>query len=462
MSNVKVGKSKQIDMLNGSLIDKILVFAIPIALSSILQQMFNAVDVAVVGRFASSTAQAAVGGNGALINLLLNLFIGISVGANVVIAKYIGQGRTNKIKGAVHTAMLIAVLSGIILLFLGISVAKPILELMGTPYDVIDQAVVYLRIYFAGMPFIMVYNFGASILRSIGDTKRPLICLIVAGITNAIINLTLVIVFHMGVAGVGIGTVVSNMISSSMVVYFLIKEKDPIKLYPKELKIHKIELLRMLKIGIPAGLQAMVFSVANVFIQAELNKYGSDAVAGSAAGLNYEYIAYFMISAFNQATMTFTSQNFGAKKYDRCKKIYSVTMTLAIVVTIVMCGCFLMWRGFFIGIFTSEPKVAHYAAVRMTRLLSFYFLIPTYEIAGSTLRGMGYSMTPAVITVFGTCVFRLAWIYTVCRKFKGFEVLMNVYPVSWVITGALVLISYYIIRRKVFNKKGQNQRLAVF
>lgn len=282
--------------------------------------MFNAVDVAVVGRFASSTAQAAVGGNGALINLLLNLFIGISVGANVVIAKYIGQGRTNKIKGAVHTAMLIAVLSGIILLFLGISVAKPILELMGTPYDVIDQAVVYLRIYFAGMPFIMVYNFGASILRSIGDTKRPLICLIVAGITNAIINLTLVIVFHMGVAGVGIGTVVSNMISSSMVVYFLIKEKDPIKLYPKELKIHKIELLRMLKIGIPAGLQAMVFSVANVFIQAELNKYGSDAVAGSAAGLNYEYIAYFMISAFNQATMTFTSQNFGAKNMTDVRK----------------------------------------------------------------------------------------------------------------------------------------------
>ena len=415
MSSVTVKKNKQMDMLNGSLTDKILIFAIPIALSSILQQMFNAVDVAVVGRFASSTAQAAVGGNGALINLLLNLFIGISVGANVVIAKYIGQGRTNRIKGAVHTAML------------------------------------YLRIYFAGMPFIMVYNFGASILRSIGDTKRPLICLVVAGVTNAAINLILVIVFHMGVAGVGIGTVVSNMISSSMVVYFLIKEKDPIKLYPRELKIHKIELIRMLKIGVPAGLQSMVFSFANVFIQAELNKYGSDAVAGSAAGLNYEYIAYFMISAFNQATMTFTSQNFGAKKYDRCKKIYRITMTLAVAVTIIMCGCFLLWKGFFIGIFTSEPKVAHYASVRMMHLLSFYFLIPTYEIAGSTLRGMGYSMTPAVITVFGTCVFRLAWIYTVCRKFKGFEVLMNVYPVSWVITGSLVLLSYYVIRRKVFN-----------
>ena len=419
MSSVTVKKNKQMDMLNGSLTDKILIFAIPIALSSILQQMFNAVDVAVVGRFASSTAQAAVGGNGALINLLLNLFIGISVGANVVIAKYIGQGRTNRIKGAVHTAMLIAFFSGIILLVLGISVAKPILELMGTPYD---------------------------------DTKRPLICLVVAGVTNAAINLILVIVFHMGVAGVGIGTVVSNMISSSMIVYFLIKEKDPIKLYPRELKIHKIELIRMLKIGVPAGLQSMVFSFANVFIQAELNKYGSDAVAGSAAGLNYEYIAYFMISAFNQATMTFTSQNFGAKKYDRCKKIYRITMTLAVAVTIIMCGCFLLWKGFFIGIFTSEPKVAHYASVRMMRLLSFYFLIPTYEIAGSTLRGMGYSMTPAVITVFGTCVFRLAWIYTVCRKFKGFEVLMNVYPVSWVITGSLVLLSYYVIRRKVFNK----------
>ena len=441
----------EIDMCNGTIMDKLISFSVPLMLSGILQLMFNAVDIIVVGRFAGSQSLAAVGSTTALINMFVNLFIGVSLGANVLAARFYASGKHKEMSETVHTAITFAAISGVVMALIGVLMAKPALELMGTPYDVIDQAVLYLRIYFAGMPFIMVYNFGASILRSIGDTKRPLICLVVAGVTNAAINLILVIVFHMGVAGVGIGTVVSNMISSSMIVYFLIKEKDPIKLYPRELKIHKIELIRMLKIGVPAGLQSMVFSFANVFIQAELNKYGSDAVAGSAAGLNYEYIAYFVISAFNQATMTFTSQNFGAKKYDRCKKIYRITMTLAVAVTIIMCGCFLLWKGFFIGIFTSEPKVAHYASVRMMRLLSFYFLIPTYEIAGSTLRGMGYSMTPAVITVFGTCVFRLAWIYTVCRKFKGFEVLMNVYPVSWVITGSLVLLSYYVIRRKVFN-----------
>ena len=448
---MSAGKKAGMDMTQGTIWNKILLFALPLAASSMLQQLFNSVDTAVVGRFASSEALAAVGSNGSLISLMINLFIGISLGANVVIAKYIGQKSEENVQAAVHTAIVVALISGVFVMIFGQLIAKPVLTLMGTPDDVIDLAVQYLRIYLLGMPFIMLYDFGSSILRSIGDSKRPLYSLIAAGIINTGLNLLLVIVFQMSVAGVAIATVISNLTSASIVMYILMHETSVIRIDRKQLKIVPKELKKILVIGIPAGLQGMMFSIANVCIQSAINSFGSDAIAGSAAALNYEFFAYFVVNAFAQATVTFTSQNFGAKKYDRCKKIYRITMTLAVAVTIIMCGCFLLWKGFFIGIFTSEPKVAHYASVRMMRLLSFYFLIPTYEIAGSTLRGMGYSMTPAVITVFGTCVFRLAWIYTVCRKFKGFEVLMNVYPVSWVITGSLVLLSYYVIRRKVFN-----------
>ena len=448
---MSAGKKAGMDMTQGTIWNKILLFALPLAASSMLQQLFNSVDTAVVGRFASSEALAAVGSNGSLISLMINLFIGISLGANVVIAKYIGQKSEENVQAAVHTAIVVALISGVFVMIFGQLIAKPVLTLMGTPDDVIDLAVQYLRIYLLGMPFIMLYDFGSSILRSIGDSKRPLYSLIAAGIINTGLNLLLVIVFQMSVAGVAIATVISNLTSASIVMYILMHETSVIRIDRKQLKIVPKELKKILVIGIPAGLQGMMFSIANVCIQSAINSFGADAIAGSAAALNYEFFAYFVVNAFAQATVTFTSQNFGAKKYDRCKKIYRITMTLAVAVTIIMCGCFLLWKGFFIGIFTSEPKVAHYASVRMMRLLSFYFLIPTYEIAGSTLRGMGYSMTPAVITVFGTCVFRLAWIYTVCRKFKGFEVLMNVYPVSWVITGSLVLLSYYVIRRKVFN-----------
>lgn len=449
---IKEKKNKRIDMLQGSLLDKLLLFAIPLAASSILQQLFNSVDVAVVGRFASSQAQAAVGCNGSVINLILNLFVGISVGANVVIARYIGENKKGRIKNAVHTSMLVAIVSGVFLLIVGILISRNILEWMNTPEDVIEHAVLYLRIYFLGVPFIMVYNFGSAILRSVGDTKRPLYCLALAGVINAVLNMILVIVFHFGVAGVGIATVVSNIISSSIVVYLLVHEQGLIKLNLKELRVSMHELKAILRMGVPAGLQSVVFSIANVFIQTSLNGYGSDAVAGSAVALNYECCSYFIVSAFAQTAVTFTSQNFGAKKYDRCKKIFMYSIIMSIVISWGISLSIIFGRSFFISLFTSEAEVGRYASIRMIHLMGCYFLVSLYEVAGGALRGMGYSMTPTLITIFGTCVLRLIWIATVCKWYTGFETLMNVYPVSWMITGAVVMVCYFIIRKKGFSE----------
>lgn len=442
--------SVRMDMLHGSLLNKILLFALPLAASSILQQLFNSVDIAVVGKFASSQALAAVGSNSSVISLMINLFVGISVGASVVIANYIGQRNERGIKNAIHTVSVITLASGGLLLVVGLLIARPILEMMDTPDDVIELAVLYLRIYFLGMPFFMIYNFGAAILRSMGDTKRPLYCLVVAGVINTALNLFLVIVLKMSVAGVAIGTVIANMVSAGMIVYILRHEKGPFRLEYKEIGVSRIELRKMLQIGIPAGIQGMVFSIANVFIQAAINLYGSDAIAGSAAALNYEYYCYFVVSAFSQAAVTFISQNYGARQIERCKKIFRQTMLLSVIA----CGClnlFFVWqRKFAISIFTSSPDVYQFAAIRMEIVLLTQALACSYEIAGAALRGLGYSMLPAILTVFGTCVLRLFWVYVICPMIPGFDNLMLIYPISWIITGAAVLIAYYIIQRKLF------------
>lgn len=381
--------SVRMDMLHGSLLNKILLFALPLAASSILQQLFNSVDIAVVGKFASSQALAAVGSNSSVISLMINLFVGISVGASVVIANYIGQRNERGIKNAIHTVSVITLASGGLLLVVGLLIARPILEMMDTPDDVIELAVLYLRIYFLGMPFFMIYNFGAAILRSMGDTKRPLYCLVVAGVINTALNLFLVIVLKMSVAGVAIGTVIANMVSAGMIVYILRHEKGPFRLEYKEIGVSRIELRKMLQIGIPAGIQGMVFSIANVFIQAAINLYGSDAIAGSAAALNYEYYCYFVVSAFSQAAVTFISQNYGARQIERCKKIFRQTMLLSVIA----CGClnlFFVWqRRFAISIFTSSPDVYQFAAIRMEIVLLTQALACSYEIAGAALRGLG-------------------------------------------------------------------------
>ena len=451
MGQEKTNSTVRIDMLHGGIFRKLLLFALPLIASGILQQSFNSVDVAVVGQFASSQALAAVGSNGLVISLIINLFIGISIGANVVIAHYIGRQDEKGIKNAISTTAIIAVTSGIFLLITGLLIAKPILEALDTPEDVIDLAVLYLRIYSLGMPFMMIYNFGAAILRSLGDTKRPFYSLVVAGAINVGLNLLLVIEFEMSVAGVAVATVISNIVNAGIIVFFLTHEKGVFRLELKQLSISKAELKKILQIGVPAGIQGMVFSISNVFVLATINSFGSAAVAGSSAALNYEYYCYFVVSAFAQATVAFTSQNYGAGQIERCKTIFRQSMLPGLL------GCaalnlLIVWqKEFFIRFFTTAPEIIRYAAIRMEYVLLFQFIASSYEISGAALRGIGYSMTPTVLTIFGTCLLRLVWIFTVVPLSKSYETLLAVYPISWVITGISVCTAYAIIRRKAFS-----------
>ncbi len=449
------GEARKMNMLEGTLADKLLLFALPLAASSILQQLFNAVDVAVVGHFAADPAEAtaAVGCNTPIINLIINLFVGISVGANVVVSGFIGSKDEKSAGKAVHTAMMLSVISGFLLLFIGLLISRPLLSAMNTPEAVMPYALQYLRIYALGMPFIMVYNFGAAILRCIGDTRRPLLCLVLSGVINAVLNMFLVIVFHLDVAGVAIATVISNAISAVMIWVFLMREKSEVRLEPGKLGIDRTYLRRILHIGVPAGLQSMVFSLSNVFIQSVLNSFGTPAVAGSSVAVNYENFSYFVVSAFTQATVTFTSQNYSAGNYDRCRRIFRLCLAMAMILVFCLSWIFILGRPFFTSIFTSDPEVQSYAMTRMEIALSLYLCISVYEIGGAALRGMGYSMLPAVFTIFGTCVFRLIWAYSVARVFHDFRILMAVYPVSWILTGAAVLAAYLIIRRRALAPK---------
>ncbi len=446
------GGSAKMDMLHGGLTRKILVFAIPLIASGILQQSFNSVDVAVLGRFDSHQALAAVGSNGMIISLIVNLFIGVSIGANVVIAHYIGRQDEQGIKNSVNTVASLAIVCGIALLLIGVASARPILEMISTPDDVIDLATLYLRIYFLGMPFLMIYNFGSAILRSYGDTKRPFYCLVAGGIVNVILNLVLVICFRMSVAGVAIATVVSNVISATLLVMILLKEPEPFRLTFKGMKISRPEMSKMLRIGMPAGLQGMVFSFSNVFIVSAINSFGSDASAGSAAAINYEYYCYFVVSAFCQAAVAFTSQNYGAGLIRRCDGVFSRCMALGIISCAIL-NILIVWqKGFFISFFTTVPEVEHYAYIRITTVLMWQSIASSYEVSGATLRGLGYSMTPTVLTIFGTCLLRLVWIYVFFNTslIGSYGDMLTIYPITWIITGISVCVAYYIIRKRAY------------
>lgn len=454
-----VKKRREMDMLHGSLLDKILLFALPLAASSILQQLFNSADIAVVGHFAGRQALGAVGSNTAAINLLTNLFVGLSVGANVVIGHFIGLGRKREIKDVIHTVISVALLSGVFLLVIGQFLAKPILLITNSPLDVLPLATIYLRIYFLGMPFVMLYNFGSAILRSKGDTKRPLYALLLAGVVNVGLNLLLVTVFHLGVAGVGIATVLANGVSAGMILYFLTHEEETFCLDLRKLSWNRDYFLRVFRIGAPAGLQGMVFSLSNVCIQTAINGFGSQAVAGSAAAVNFEFFTYFMVSAFSQAAVTFTSQNFGAGNYQRCKRIFRICMVAALAATLCMSAAFVIFRNPFIRIYTPEEDVIQYALVRILHVEVFACLPSLYEVSGSALRGMNHSLLPALLTVFGSCVLRVLWLFTVFLwAGRSFEVLMNVYPFTWVTTSVMVLAAYFIIRKREFKQPPPKER----
>lgn len=438
------------NMLEGSLWDKIFFFSLPLAASSILQQLFNAADSAVVGRFAGSEALAAVGANTPVVSLFINALVGLSIGANVVIAQYIGANDTKRINQTIQTSILFSLISGIFVGIVGLFLADFILLAIGTPDNVIELASLYLRIYFVGLPFISLFNFGSAILRSSGDTKRPMYCLIIAGILNVLLNLLLVIVFKLSVAGVAIATVTSNIVSSTMIVYLLVQEKEIIHLDIKKICIDKCALIKILKTGAPASLQSMVFSLSNVCLQSGVNSFGSQAIAGSATSTSFELFDYFMVNAFNQAAVTFIGQNYAAKKFDRCKKIYKICMIEALIGILLMEGLFLTGKDIFIGLYTQDAEVASYATIRMYHCVLPHFLMCSYEITGSIMRGMGYSLLPALLTVIGSVGFRLAWLFIVFPYFHTFDMLLNVYPISWILTGIMVITAYFITAKKAY------------
>lgn len=440
----------RIDMLRGPMLGKILLFALPLAASSCLQQLFNSVDVAVAGRFAGREALAAVGSNASVISLMINLFVGISMGVNVVIANHIGQDNPARVRRAADTALLVAAASGLLLMTAGYAAAGPILRAMDTPADILAPATRYLRIIFLGMPFMMVFNFSAAILRSLGDTRRPLYILTAAGVVNTGLNLFLVVGAGMGVEGVAIATVVAHGVSAGLVVRLLRREQEPIRLH-RRLRPSRRELRRILGIGVPAGIQGMVFSLANVFIQTSINGYGSAAVAGSAAALNYEYYCYFFVSAFAGACVTFVSQNYGARQYGRCRTAVRQTMGLALASCLALNLLFVWQEQTAIGLFTTDAEAFVYGAARLETVLLFQWIACSYEITGAALRGLGRSALPAVLTVFGTCALRLAWVYLVAPQLTSFRWLLAVYPLSWVITGAMVCTAYARVSQRLFS-----------
>ncbi len=351
-------------MVEGSLFDKIIIFSLPLAISSVLQQLFNAADLAVVGRFASSKAMAAVGSNSSVINLIISIFIGLSVGAGAVISMEIGKGHREEISLTVHTVILVSIIVGFALIFIGFIISRPLLILMGAPSDVMDLAILYLRIYFFAMPALMIYNYGSAVLRSKGDSRRPLYAMILSGIVNIILNLIFVIVFHLHVIGVALATVFSNILGASVILFILLKEEEPFRLDLGKLKIYKPGLIRMMQIGLPAGIQGAVFSLSNVVIQSSINSFGANAIAGSTAAVNFDFVSYCAISAFVQAAVTFTSQNFGAVKFDRCRKVFRICMLSGLAVSMTIVFLLVTFKYQVIGLFTTYRIVIDYAMVR--------------------------------------------------------------------------------------------------
>ena len=447
--------SYEINMTEGPLLGKLIQFSIPLALSGILQLLFNAADIVVVGRFAGSHALAAVGSTGALNMLIINLFMGLSIGVNVLCARFYGAGQERDLSETVHTAILVAALSGVVLIGLGISLSRPLLQMMDTPADVIDHSVLYMRIIFAGMPASMLYNFGSAVLRAVGDTQRPLYFLMTAGIINVLLNLFFVIVLHMGVAGVALATILSQTVSAVLVLVCLMRCEGAYRLDVKRLKIYGPKLRDMARIGIPAGIQSSMFSISNVLIQSTVNSFGSVAMAGSTAAGNIEGFLFTTLDAFTQGCQSFVGQNYGAKKLDRVRKIVWMCVVLCTAigavlgVTAYLCGKSLL------GIYSSDPEVIAYGMQRMAINSALYFTFAPMNIFSGAMRGLGNSLLPMADSILGTCVLRVAWVYTVFALFPSWQMLFISYPASWALTGLLAGISYVFVKKKAVERLEQ-------
>lgn len=439
-------RKRSIDMLHGPLTGKLILFALPIAISSMLQQLFNAADTAVVGRFADAGALAAVGTNGEIVALLVSLSAGLSVGANVLIARYIGEEKTEPVSKVLHTALLFALLAGLLGAVLGQFLAKPLLTAIRTPENVLAEAVIYLRIYFAGYPFLMLYDFGAAILHSKGDSRLPFLILTVSGGLNVVLNLFFVIVCELGVAGVALATDLATALSAMLVLVALYRESGDFHLDLRLLRLHREYLLPLLTVGIPAAIQGAVFCFANIFVQASVNSFGAIATAGSTIAMNFEYFGYYMITAFGQAATTFTGQNYAAKETDRCKQILIRSLLLSFLFSAAITLPLTIWRPHFSGLFSDDSEVIAAACIRILLILSFEPFCSFYEIPAGSLRGAGHSALPAVLTILGTCVLRIVWIFTVFAHFHTLKSLFIVFPISWGMTILLMSLGFLILR----------------
>ena len=445
----------EIDMCNGPLFSKLMIFSLPLMLSGILQLLFNAADIIVVGQFAGNESLAAVGSTSSLINLLVNVFMGLSIGANVLVARFYGANQEKELDEMIHTAILTSIVSGIILVFVGVIFARPALSLMGTPDDVIDHSVVYMRIYFIGMPVMMLYNFGSAILRAIGDTKRPLYYLLFAGIINVILNLFFVIFFKMGVAGVALATVISQAISALLVVRCLIQNDGSIHLDLKKLHITKDKLIKMVQIGLPAGLQGAMFSISNVLIQSSVNSFGSIAMAGNTAGQNLEGFVYTAMNALHQSAVSFTGQNYGAKKYKRIARIAVICQASVFVVGAVLGWIVYLLSPQLLKLYSTDAEVIQYGISRLAVICTTYFLCGMMDVMVGVLRGMGYSIGPMIVSLTGVCLFRVVWIYTIFAQYRSLRVLYISYPVTWSITFLVQFVMFLFIYRKLRKTEGE-------
>lgn len=449
-------KKYEIDMTQGALLPKILLFAIPLMLSSVLQLLFNAADIVVVGQFSGDETMgancvAAIGSTGSLINMILSVFMGLSVGVNVLAARYFAGRLQKEMDETVHTTIALALFGGIVIGLIGIVASKPLLILMGSPDEVVNLSALYMRIYFIGMPVNLLYNFGAAILRAIGDTRRPLYYLIYAGIINVILNMLFVILLHMHVAGVALATIIAQAISACLILRALLKTDDIYKLDLKRIRIDPDKAKRIAKVGLPAGFQGMIFSFSNVLIQSSINEFGAVAMAGNAAGSNLEGFVYMAMNSIYQACVSFTSQNVGAGKSERIGKVLANCLLIVTTVGLVMGNLFYFFGDKLVSIYTAEPATIKYGVERMAIICTLYFLCGCMDVICGSLRGMGYSTAPMIVSIIGACGLRIVWILTVFRAYHTLTVLYISYPVTWFITASAHLVCYFIIKKKVIS-----------
>ncbi len=443
--------SYEMDMVHGPITSKVLIFTVPLVLTGILQLLFNAADVAVVGQFSSSTSVAAIGSTSSLINLLISLFMGIGVGVNVLVARYYAIDHKKDVSETVHTSIAVSLIAGTLLAITGIMLARRLLVLMGSPDDVIDLSTLYIRIYFLNMPANIIYNTGASILRAVGDTKRPLYFLIISGSINVLLNLITVIFFHMDVAGVALATSVSIYVSAALIMLTLIRSSGSFAFSWKKMKITPDKLKKILIVGLPAGLQGTVFSISNVLIQSSINSFGSIAMAGNAASGNIEGFVYVSMNSFYQACVTFTSQNYGVRDMERVKKVLKNCLVLVMITGLILGNSAYFFGNTLLSVFTRDPEAIAFGLKRLSVICTLYFLCGMMDTVCGSVRGLGSSLAPMIVSVVGVCMLRILWIFTVFQipGFHNLVVLYFSYPITWIVTFTAHLVTYLILMKKI-------------